>query len=230
MSLTPRQYLEAVKKLFHEAGQPEVAEGQARYMRNQFEFYGLKMPAWTALAKDFFKANGLFDGAELKTFARLCFEDDYREIQYLGLEMVQRRLKKQEEDFIYFLEELIQSKSWWDTVDWLNKLTGIHFKRFPHLIKPVTEKWIASGNIWLQRVCLIFQLTYKQDTNQDLLFDYVLRLAHSDEFFIQKAAGWALRQYSRYEPEAVTTFINSHQLAPLTKREGLKIIRKNSKT
>lgn len=227
MTLRTSAYLSHVKHIFQEEGRPEVAEGQMRYLRNQFEFYGLKMPAWMALAKQIFKEQDLFDGEELKEFARLCFEEEHREIHYVALEMVQRKLKKQPEDFIDFLEELILSKSWWDTVDWINKLVGIHFKRYPSLIRPTTEKWMASGNIWLQRVCLIFQLFYKQETDQELLFEYILRLADSREFFIQKAAGWALRQYSRVEPQTVEDFINSQALAPLTKREGLRLIKKN---
>ena len=227
MSLIPAQYLSEIKQIFLHEGNPEVAEGQAKYMRNQFDYYGLKMPAWSKLARQYFKENGYFDGGALQEFVSLCFEDEYREIQYMGLEMLERRLKKQDKDLIHFLETLIQTKSWWDTVDWINKLVGIHFKRFPELIKPTTEKWMESDNIWLQRVCLIFQLTYKKDTDEALLFNYVERLAHSDEFFIQKAAGWALRQYSRIAPERVETFIQNTTLAALTRREGLRIIKKN---
>lgn len=143
-------------------------------------------------------------------------------MQYFALELIQKSLKKQDPDFIYFLEELICTRSWWDTVDWINKLVGLHFRKYPELIQPVTEKWMSSGNIWLQRVCLIFQLLYKDKTDTALLFDYILRLKDSKEFFIQKAAGWALRQYARTNPAAVRVFVAQHPLAPLTKREALK--------
>jgi 3-methyladenine DNA glycosylase AlkD len=83
-----------------------------------------------------------------------------------------------------------------------------------------------SGDMWLQRVCMIFQLTYKDKTNADLLFEYVRRLAGSKEFFLQKGAGWALRQYSRSNPEAVRQFVESHRLAPLTRREALRLMDK----
>ena len=220
---TPVEYLQHVKSVFQAAGDPERAQQQMAYMRNQFEYYGLRAPEWVALSKQIFADKGIPEGEDLQTLARLCMEDEYREINYFALEMVQKVQKKQPEAFIEFFEELITTRSWWDTVDWLSKLVGIHFRRFPHLIAPVTERWMASGNMWLQRVCLIFQLTYKEKTDTELMFRFILELQDSKEFFIQKAAGWALRQYSKTDPEAVKAFIEAHPgLAPLTKREGLK--------
>ncbi|MCB9295800.1 MAG: DNA alkylation repair protein [Lewinellaceae bacterium] len=226
--LNPQEYLQHVKSTFQAAGDPERAQGQMAYMRHQFEYYGLKSPEVSALSKKIFADKGIPEGGELKTLARLCMNDEYREVNYFALEMVQKVQKKQPEAFISLFEELITTRSWWDTVDWLAKLVGIHFKKYPHLILPVTERWMASGHMWLQRVCLIFQLLYKDRTDSELLFRYILELKGSDEFFIQKAAGWALRQYSKTDPDAVTAFIENHPgLAPLTKREGLKWLKKN---
>ncbi|MCO6487769.1 MAG: DNA alkylation repair protein [Phaeodactylibacter sp.] len=226
--LTPEEYLHHVKQLFQSAGNPKRARGQMAYMRHQFEYYGLRSPEVAALSKKIFAGKGIPEGDELKTLARLCMDDEYREVNYFALEMVQKVQKKQPEAFISLFEELITTRSWWDTVDWLAKLVGIHFKKYPHLILPVTERWMASGNMWLQRVCLIFQLPYKEKTDAGLMFRYILELQDSSEFFIQKAAGWALRQYSKTNAEAVTNFIENHpDLAPLTKREGLKWLKKN---
>ncbi|MEZ5041257.1 MAG: DNA alkylation repair protein [Saprospiraceae bacterium] len=227
--ITPDQYLQIVKTRFQEVGHPEVAEGQRKYMRNLFEYYGLKAPEWLAIAKTLFQEHGVFKGEALTSFVRLCMADEYREINYFGIEMMQQVLKKQPADFIDFLEELILTKSWWDSVDWLAKLAGIHFLRYPDLIKPVTEKWMNSNNIWLQRTALIFQLLYKEKTNVPLLFGYIQRLAHSPEFFIQKGAGWALRQLTRREPEMVIEFVKTNNLAPLTKREALKWLQKQGR-
>ena len=226
-SLTPQKYLKKIKERFEKEGLPEVAEGQMKYMRNQFEFYGLKAPVWVAISRELFKEHGLLSEEELKTFARLCYEEDHREMHYMALQMCEKAQKKQGADFIEFLEELVRQNSWWDTVDWINKLVGIHFKKYPDQIQSVTGRWMASDNFWLQRICLIFQLTYRDKTDTDLLFEYILELADSKEFFIQKAAGWALRQYSKTAPEQVAEFIAQHpSLASLTKREGLKWMKK----
>lgn len=223
--MSPTAYYHLIRDRFREKGDPEIAQAQMQYMRNQFEFFGLKMPQWMALTKDFHKEHGVPEGEDLKTLARLCFDDDHREMHYFAIETVQKTLKSQAPEFIDFLEELILTRSWWDTVDWVNKLVGMHFLRYPELTRPVTERWMASGNMWLQRVCMIFQLAYKDKTDSALLFDYVQRLSGSKEFFLQKGAGWALRHYSRTNPEAVRQFVESHRLAPLTRREALRLMK-----
>lgn len=225
--MEPRNYLTLIKSHYLEKGDALIAKGQKRYMRQQFEYYGLKAPVWQGIVKVLFKEHGLLTGETLQHFVRLCMEDEYREVHYAGLEMLQKQMKKSPESFIDFYEELLQKNAWWDTVDWIRKFVGIHFQRFPHLIIPTTEKWMASNDRWLQRICLIFQLTYKEDTDFELMKKYILALSDSNEFFIQKGAGWALRQYSRSNPAGVIEFIEQHpQLKPLTKREGLRILKK----
>ena len=215
-------YCTYVAATFRQHGNPDIALGQMAYMRNQFEYFGLKMPAWTALAKQIHAERGIPTGDDLLALARQCFADDHREMHYFALETVQKTLKKQPPEFIEFLEELILTRSWWDTVDWLNKLVGQHFLRNPALAAPVTERWAESGNIWLQRVSMIFQLAYRDKTDVPLLFDRVQRQAASKEFFLQKGAGWALRQYAKTNPEAVRDFVEKTLLSPLTRREAMK--------
>jgi 3-methyladenine DNA glycosylase AlkD len=224
--ITATTYYQLVRDAFRAGGNPDIAQGQMAYMRHQFEYFGLKMPQWTAITKALHQQYGLPATDELKELARLCFADDHREMHYFALETVQKTLKNQSADFIDFLEELICTRSWWDTVDWINKLVGQHFLRYPALTVPVTERWMASGNMWLQRVCMIFQLAYKTKTDQELLFKYVREVAGSKEFFLQKGAGWALRQYSRTNPEAVQNFVENTRLAPLTRREALRLMGK----
>jgi len=219
-----QRYYQQVRDRFRAHGKPDIAQGQMAYMRHQFEYFGLKMPAWMALTREIHKSLGLPDGQELIDLARLCFQDDHREMQYFAIETVQKMLKKQPAEFIHFLEELILEKSWWDTVDWIAKLVGMHFERYPELTRPVTERWMASGNLWLQRVCLIFQLRYAKKTDAELLFGYIRQVAGSKEFFLQKGAGWALRQFSKTNPEAVRQFLAETAVSPLTRREGAKYL------
>lgn len=221
--IKPATYIGIIKNVFQDHGDLSVAEGQMKYMRHQFEYYGIKSPVVTSLLKDIFTEHGWYEKEALKEFVRLCMQDECREINYAGLQMLERQMKKNPPDFIHFYEEIIQTKSWWDTVDWIRKIVDVHFQRFPDLILPTTEKWMASNNIWLQRICLIFQLTYKEKTDFALMKKHILQLADSEAFFIQKGAGWALRQYSKTDEQAVVDFIkNNPQLPPLTQREGLK--------
>lgn len=218
-------YLESAKQLFAANGDPERAEGQSRYMRNKFSYYGLKSDEWKQLAKQLFSAHGPLPINELGEFCRRAFEEERRELQYLAVLMVEKSMRQLKPEDIALIEYLITTKSWWDTVDWIAKLAGKHFQHHPELRLPVTEKWIASGNLWLQRSCIIFQLTYREKTDFDLMKKYILAVMPTKEFFLQKASGWALRQYSRINPNGVMEFLDEHpELPPLTKREAMKWI------
>lgn len=225
--LSVQFYLKKMQCVLREQGNPETAQGQIAYMKHQFDYFGLKAPVWLGITKHFFNENGVFQGEDLKEFVRMCFDEPQREMHYIGLEMAQKAMKNEPEDFIHFLEELIQTKSWWDSVDWLAKLVALHFDRFPHQIKPITEGWMASENMWLQRIAITFQRYFKKKTDANMLFDYILRLSHSTEFFIQKGSGWALREYSKINPQAVLDFVEKNKLPNLTRREAIRLIKIN---
>lgn len=225
-SIFPEEYVALIVASFTAKGDPIRAEQQRAYMRHQFEYCGLGAPEWLGMLKDFFAAHGTFTGSKLKQFVELCLEQEYREVQYAGIEMMQKRLKEQDEKWIKVLEKSIRTNSWWDTVDWLAKLCGIFFKVHPHLQHEYAYKWIHSNNMWLQRAAIIHQLLYKDEVDEKLLFDLINIQSGSKEFFIQKACGWALRQYGKRYPKRVKWFLQHHTVSALTQREALKSLNK----
>ena len=220
---SPAAYIENFSRKLEEHANPERAVQQEKYMRNKFRYFGMGNPEWRRLARRWFREKGIFHGKELVEFVHLSFDWDQREIHYTGVEMAEKAQKKEGSEFIDLLEWMITHNSWWDTVDWISKLVGRHFQKYPEHTLPYTEKWMASGNIWLQRIAIIFQLGYKEKTDFELMKKYILELADSKEFFIRKAQGWALRQYARNEPDRVRDFVEAHpELSGLTKREAMK--------
>lgn len=218
-------YFFNLKIILEEKGNPFYAEKQAKYLKNHFLFYGHKAPQWMAIFNNFVAENGFIAYNQLSEFIRLCFEDDHREMQYMAIEMSQRLHKQWESCFIEDLEFMITNKSWWDSVDWISKLVGMYFKKFPEQKYMYFEKWKTSKNMWLNRISIIFQLHYKQATDFELIKEAIVFHENSKEFFIRKAAGWALRTYSRYEPKKILDFIDEHpNLSGLTKREAIRNI------
>lgn len=223
-TITPSQYVDLISALFLAKADPLKAEKQMAYMRNQFEYCGLGANIWYPMTKAIFKEHGMYHGKDLKYFVELSYEQPYREVLYAGIEMMQRKLPEQSSSWIKVLERCITTHSWWDTVDWLAKLAGIHFKYHPHQQHEYCYKWIESPDMWLQRTAIIHQLFYRGDTDEKLLFDLVRRKADDKEFFIRKACGWALRQYSKTNPTSVMRFVERHDLSPLTRKEALRLI------
>lgn len=222
--LLPEKYLELLTESFRNASDPLRAEKQMAYMRHQFEFMGLAASTWYPMTKKIFAEHGLYSGNDLKKFAALCYDQPFRELQYVAIEMMQRMLPGQGASWINVLEKYILTDSWWDTVDWLAKLVGVHFKNYPDLQYSYCYQWIDSSNIWLQRAAIIHQLFYREKTDEKLLFDLITKRAESKEFFIRKASGWALRQYSKTNPESVKKFVKSTHLSPLTRKEALRLM------
>ncbi|MCB0666072.1 MAG: DNA alkylation repair protein [Saprospiraceae bacterium] len=216
---------EEINALFSEHADPERAEGMKAYMKGQFEYYGINSPLRKELLRAFFKANGSPQD-ELTDLVRELWLYDQREMQYVATDLIRRHIRKQPASFIQVIESLILKKSWWDTVDHLSVNAGTLMQKHPDLQPAVTDSWIRSDSMWLRRAAVIHQLMYKGSTNWTMLQDYILRVAHEEEFFIRKACGWALRQYSKTSPQQVAAFIDQYrdQLSGLTIREGSKYI------
>ena len=200
------------------------AEKMAAYMRNQFQFYGIAAPKRKEIVKYVF-LDYKYDKAEFMALAEKLWLHPCRENQYVLFDLGFKWIGKMDLDMIPFFEELLVKKSWWDTVDgiapqFIGKI----------LLKKCTETerekkallWNKSSNIWVIRTSLIFQLHYKDAINFKLVKKLILNRAESKEFFIQKAAGWILRQHAKTNYDEVEEFVSQNNLPNLTKREALK--------
>jgi 3-methyladenine DNA glycosylase AlkD len=153
------------------------------------------------------------------------WEKEEREYQYASLDYISSSLKKINETHLPLMEKLITTKSWWDTVDALAPHpVGKIAKESPEVIKDTIEPWSIDDNLWLRRSSILFQLRYKEETDEARLYNIILKNADSKEFFIQKAIGWALREYSKTKPDSVREFITENTLAKLSIREGSKYL------
>lgn len=217
-------YVRSLKTLFEKNANPAAAAPMKKYMRDQFEYLGIKSPQFKVLQSGFIKQNGLPPVDDLDVIVRELWELPQREFQYLATSLIGKMEKQLGEDFIVTLEHLITHKSWWDTVDTLaGHPVGAMFKRFPKVKTKYLKKWRKSENFWLRRTTLLFQLGYKEETDFELLCELVNENLGSDEFFINKAIGWALRQYAWTHPTAVKKFVKAtKELHPLSRKEALK--------
>lgn len=224
------KYVKSLKDIFEKKTNPTNAEPMAKYMKNLFPYLGIKTPKRKELFKDFIKKYGLPKISDLKHITLDLWDMPEREFQYIAIGLLKKFTKKWDEDFIDLFEKLIITKSWWDSVDGLASwMVGEHFKRFPHLRDKYIDRWMKSGNMWLQRTCLLFQLSYKEKTDEMLMKNIILSLNGSKEFFINKAIGWILREYSKTDAQAVINFVEHNELSNLSKREALKWLKNQGK-
>ncbi|MFU8844192.1 MAG: DNA alkylation repair protein, partial [Bacteroidales bacterium] len=220
-------YLLPLTEMLVQSGNEADAVFMKRYMKGQYEYFGIKSPMRREIMKSFLTAYGMPPPGRLQEITYDCWNLPQREYQYFIMEVLGKMAKKADKSRIGLYEFLIINKSWWDTVDYLAPhLIGTHFRLFPELIPETTGRWMNSGNLWLQRACLLFQLKYKGKTDPELLTGFIRQLKGSQEFFINKAIGWILREYSKTDPAWVKGYVeeNHADLASLSKREALKWI------
>jgi 3-methyladenine DNA glycosylase AlkD len=213
-----------IKKEFATCANATKAAGAKAYLLHQFEFYGLQTPERRKICKAFYKANPVNNHTELTKIIKEAFAAPERELHYFAIELLGFHHKLWTDKTITIIEWMLTHKSWWDSVDAINSnVIGKYFIKFPSLLEPTTKKWNQSSNIWLQRMSILFQLPYKEKTNTELLEKYIVNRIDTNEFFVNKAIGWALRAYAYTNKKWVIRFVKDHpQLSNLSKREALK--------
>ena len=201
-----------------------LAESMSKYMQDKFRFLGIRGATRTEIYKKYFP-----DARKTKIidwdFVENCWNKEEREFQYVVvyyLKAMQKFLKRED---ISKLKYLIVTKSWWDTVDLLAKVIGSLVIRIEGYDQIMLE-WSKDSNIWLRRVAILYQLSLKDKVDEIILDKILVNNLGDNEFFINKAVGWALRDYSKYNPEWVREFIkkNKDNMANLSIREASKYI------
>lgn len=202
------KYLE-IKKIFEEREDKENAIAMSKYMRNMFDFYGLPTPKRKEVYNNFIKLEKKAKVVDWE-FLDKCYEDNHREFQYLVNDYLLTTKQYISFEDIPKIKKYITTKSWWDTIDFLCKVIGDIGLRDSR-VKELMIDWSKNENIWLKRTAIEHQLGLKDKTNTELLEEVIINSFGSDEFFINKAIGWALRDYSKTNPNWVTDFINKYR-------------------
>ena len=201
-----------------------LAESMSKYMQDKFRFLGVRGATRTEIYKKYFP-----DARKTKTidwdFVESCWNKEEREFQYVVVYYLKAMKKFLKREDISKLKYLIVTKSWWDTVDLLAKVIGSLVIRIEGYDKIMLE-WSKDSNIWLRRVAILYQLSLKDKVDEIILDKILVNNLGDNEFFINKAVGWALRDYSKFNPEWVREFIkkNKDNMANLSIREASKYI------
>lgn len=209
-------------EVFKKHTNEERAEKMSAYMKYQFPFLGIPAPTRKEISSVFLKEKKSVKKVDWD-FILVCYDRPEREFQYLAISYLDYMKGFLQEEDISRVEELITTKSWWDSVDALNNIIGYLCMKFPQL-KSSVSLWRASDDIWLKRVSIIFQLKYKENTDVNILSETIVHNQYSKEFFVNKAIGWALREYSKTNKDWVRDFISTHDLSNLSKREASKYL------
>jgi len=215
-----------VVETFEAARDPVAAAGMSRYLRDQFPFLGIASVPRVALLRQAVHGSARPTEQEVRDFCLTLWARPEREYQYAAQWYARRHVRVLGPGFLPTARELLVTKSWWDTVDELaQNVVGDIVHRHRDLGAEM-DRWIGDEDLWLRRSAILHQNRWKADTDAEVLFRYCRRCAPEREFFIRKAIGWALREYSKTDGAAVRRFVADHQdeLSNLSQTEALKCL------
>ena len=196
-----------------------------KYLKTSMPFYGVKSPILNEIVLEIKKTFLISNQEEYNVIITHIWEQSHREEKYISIKLARKWKKYITLDALHVYEKMIREGEWWDFIDPISVgLIGILLMKNRSKMSLILDKWIEDENLWIRRSAILAHLKHKENMDQDKLFNYCLQCAHEKEFFIQKAIGWVLREYSKTEPEIVRSFIedNASVLSNLSKREGMK--------
>ena len=224
--MTPQQFVHAVECALTPLADATRAQAMQAYLLHQFEFLGLPAPLRRQAVRAI--ANGPWQTSDdLLIAAELLWQKPHREYRYTAVDLLRQHSALLNVSDLPALRELLVRDAWWETVDGLSAVFAEILHRtvlqHPNASTPM-DAWLAHANFWVRRSAMLHQLGWRLDTDTTRLFAYAQQLAAEKEFFIRKAIGWALRDYARWNPQAVTDFLVQHRtsLSGLTVREAAK--------
>ena len=218
------EVIDEIRLNFEQKANPKEAQKQNAYLKDKFIHFGLKTPVRREITKPITVALKSHSVKEAVVLAKLCFQEEEREFHQLGVDIMIRYCKKLPKGSISVIRELIQTNSWWDTVDMLAaKVLGMYLMNFPEE-RAKMDEWIKDEDMWIRRSAILYQLKYKEHLEEDRLFRYCKLCMHEKEFFIRKAIGWVLREYAKTNRNAVVQFVEKYdkELSNLSKKEALR--------
>lgn len=218
---------ELVTKL-RAAANPTKAKAMQAYLKSTQAFWGVANPVVRKICREVFAHHPVTSKEDWLAVARHLWRNaDHREEWFAAVEWTGIRAARawQQPDVLPLYEEMIVTSAWWDTVDVIAvHRVGALLKNDPKKMKPLLRRWAKDANLWKRRTAILSQLTFKQDTDLDLLFATMKPSLERPEFWLRKAIGWALRQQARSHAAEILAFVQEHRerLSGLSRREALK--------
>jgi 3-methyladenine DNA glycosylase AlkD len=186
------------------------AAGAEAYMKHIAPFLGMSSPTRRQLQRDAWHDLTPPTSDELGQAAVKLFAQREREYHYAACDLIEKFRKVADEYFLSeYVEELLTTKSWWDTVDNLVNAAVSPLCR-TYDASAIIDEWSASDNIWLIRAAIGHQRGWKRETDVARVLSICDVHWTNREFFVAKAIGWALRDLTKIDAPAVRRFLKQH--------------------
>ena len=220
--------LRALREVLREAADPAKAPAMQAYMKSTMAYHGVPVPLLRRICKEQFAGLEFEDASDWQSRVLDLWRNAlFREERYAAIHLAAHRkaLPYQTPAALKMYEELIVTGAWWDYVDEIaSHRIGPILREHPVPMRRRMLSWSKSADMWKRRTAIICQLGFKEKTDLELLYACIEPSLSSREFFLQKAIGWALRQYAWTDAAEIRRYVrlNTDRLSALSRREALK--------
>ncbi|MBD3223875.1 MAG: hypothetical protein GF313_04050 [Caldithrix sp.] len=198
------------------------------YHKSDLQFMGWTTPQMRQLASHL-----LQERSTPQSFFDLCdalWQQPIFETRMLVTILFEKRIKQffQAADFERFYPLLRDCDGWALTDNLAIKGLGAFLFRFPRYHAHV-DGWKTDSHLWVRRAGILRFITpvrYKADWPSRMEAILIHHFAETD-FFIRKAIGWTLREWSKLDPDRVRHFAfqNKEAMSALTFKEATRKIK-----
>lgn len=196
---------ENIREELAKLGDKKRAISIKKYLKSPYSFYGIKVPDIRKFAceyhDDFYSALNIFDD---------LWKDGNHEEMSFALYILSKYANEDPDYLWKFLSERIEKIKTWDHADELSThIIGKILENNLHFMKEIKEI-SESKNPWLRRISIVS--TYPLIKNDKI--DWTLRLAeklvYDNNIYVQKGAGWMLREVGKKNRLALRDFLMMH--------------------
>ena len=198
--------IEQIRKKLIRLRDKKRAIREKGYLKSPYEFYGVSLPNVRLISKEM--KNIEFNHA-LKLIDKLWNSGKHEEM-WLALHVLAYHVKEHGAEAWKFMMKRLSKAETWDLTDEMSgHVLGPILAGDTSLINEI-KKLSESKNPWLRRISIVTSGNLIRDNKIDLTLRLAEKLVYDENIYVQKGAGWMLREAGKKNRLAIRKFILTH--------------------
>jgi len=183
------------------------AEKEKKYHKSKREHFGV---SYSRIQKTLDTYAGNLEAGELIILAKELWKTNIFECMLASTKILKNKKIKKDKSTWKNGIKFLRDCDGWALEDGLSLSLRECLINHPELLDEV-EKWTENKNFWIRRAALVFTLPYaKEGKDPERMLKWAEKYTPDQEWFIQKAIGWWLRELSKHNPGRVIEFLNNN--------------------
>ncbi len=208
------------------AGTAEKAAQMAAYHKAERTYFGVSNPVIYDLVKTWRADITLEQRIQL---ARALWESDIHEARVAAAKLLNQARIREDENVWQLIAGWVPTFDAWAIADHACSAGQKRLIADPNRLD-VVESWTQSDHLWTKRAALVMTLPWTKQNHpkpldleiRDRVLGWAAGYVDDNNWFIQKAVAWWLRDLSKHDPDRVIAFLDAYsaQMKPFARKEA----------